>query len=157
MPIAERTRPPTKTRPCRILIVDGDEHIRRLLTNVLEEEAHPITAVGNAAEAREHLTNEGGFAVALIAARLAGESGIDLLRWLRSHRPDTPTIMLTAVHDPRLVQEASAAGACACVAKPFHVHELVGTITDALSRPSGQARSQVSAPFALHRWCRKPA
>jgi DNA-binding NtrC family response regulator len=120
-------------QPGRILIVDSDEQIRSLLCAVCEDASHPTDAVSCGAEARHLLKSHRDYALALVDLRLAGESGIELLWWIRSHRPEIAVILLTSVNDPAVVEIAFDFGACDCVVKPFNVNDLVSCVSNALA------------------------
>lgn len=118
--------------PGEILIVDADNQIGWLLANVLEGNAHRTTAVSTAEQARDHLGGQKRRTLALIDARLPGESGVELLRWIRQRHPSVAVIMLSAVHDPAVRDEALALGAADCVVKPFTVGAICASVAKAL-------------------------
>ena len=57
--------------------------------------------------------------VVLLDIRMPGISGIDTLTQLKSQHPDTRVIMVTALEDDTLINEAKTRGAADYVTKPF--------------------------------------
>ena len=63
----------------RILVVDDEEPIRQLFSQILESNGYDPTPAANAAEARECL-KEQEFALVISDIKMPGESGLDLIR-----------------------------------------------------------------------------
>ncbi len=70
----------------RILIVDDEENIRRIMAVVLEAMGHETVSVENGAAARQQLEND-TFDIAFLDLKLNGESGLDLLPELLKINP----------------------------------------------------------------------
>lgn len=126
------TYAPREGRPS-ILIVEDDAVSQTLLARILAEAGYRASAASNAAEARPYLEDQ-PFDAALIDYRMPGESGIDLLKHIRSHYPDTAAIMVTAHDDPAAVELAFEIGAYGYVVKPYRVNELLINVSNALHR-----------------------
>src|SRR4051812_27560790 len=78
-----------------ILIVDDEAPVRYVLSHMVESLGAIPFAVGDAVEARAIMAAK-TFACALLDKNLPGESGLELLPWLRKAQPDCLVIMLTA-------------------------------------------------------------
>lgn len=119
----------------RILIVDDDELVRCMITDVLRREGHECTPAGNVAEAcsRLHLEN---FELTISDFNMPLQTGLDLLRYVSSNAPSTSFILISGNTDSRLRKKAIALGAVACVAKPFKLQELLSNVECALRRRS---------------------
>jgi putative two-component system response regulator len=65
---------------------------------------------------------------------MPGESGVELLAYVRSEYPDTATIMVTGRDDPDIVAEALRAGCYGYVIKPFHRNQVLIDVMNALRR-----------------------
>src|SRR5690348_12817928 len=96
--------------PLRLLVLDDEETIRRVLSIFFEKEGYAVTAVSNAAEARE-LTHREPFALGIFDINLAGEDGLDLLRYFKTHFPDLPIIIYTGMDDDDSLDRATYRGA----------------------------------------------
>lgn len=118
-----------------VLVVDDDEQVRRMLLRILGEGGYEGTAAANGAEARDRLECR-QFDAVLIDARMPGESGLDLLRHVRSAHADTAAIMVTASEDQELIEASFTAGAYGYVVKPFRSRDLLINVSSALHRRS---------------------
>lgn len=121
--------------------MDDDAQLRQLLIRILDTGDYAVAAVADAFEARKQLSDR-DYAVILIDALMPGESGIDLLKYMRSERMDTAAIIVTALDDPSLFEAAFEAGAYGYVVKPFRVNDVLITISKALERRDLEIQSQ---------------
>jgi two-component system response regulator RegA len=110
----------------RILIVEDDRVFRERLARAVRDRGHAVVTATTGGEARA-LASE-GFEAALVDVRLGGEIGLDLLPYLRSMGAPPLIVVMTGQVTPDLVLRASAAGALACLAKPFDVDQLLATL-----------------------------
>ena len=76
----------------RILIVDDDESIRRVLTEILEGEGYVVDSVGTAGEAIVK-TGEKFYNLALIDIRLPDMDGVKLLTKIKETKPKMRKVM----------------------------------------------------------------
>lgn len=98
--------------PLRIHIVDDHPVVRRGLMSLLSNH-DDFVVVGESAtieEGRQHIA-ELTPDVVLLDIRLQGESGLDLLRWLRQEQPQIRVLILTSFDDHEYVVEALRRGA----------------------------------------------
>ena len=79
----------------RILIVDDEEGLRKVLEILLKKEGYEVQSAGSAAEALKAL-DAGLFHVVLSDIKMPGMSGIDLLKSIRARDPNIPVIIMTA-------------------------------------------------------------
>lgn len=96
----------------RIHLVDDHPVVRRGLKSLLSNHGD-FEVVGESAavnEARQHIP-EHEPDVVLLDIRLPGESGLDLLRWLRQEQPHIRVLILTSFDDDEYVVEALRRGA----------------------------------------------
>jgi two-component system, OmpR family, phosphate regulon response regulator OmpR len=115
----------------RILIVDDDDILRGMLADFLQEQGYECTPAENVAKARGHLSKK-KFQLTLSDFNMPSESGLDLLRYVKSRAHATPFILMSAEANAELRNEALDLGAAACIAKPFRLHELLKRIESAL-------------------------
>jgi two-component system KDP operon response regulator KdpE len=121
---------PAREPITRVLVVEDEESIRRLLTTTLEAEGY---AVYEAATAREGETLAGNrpVDVFLIDLGLPDRDGVALIRQLRGWT-QRPIIVLSARSQERQKVEALDAGADDYLTKPFGVAELHARLRVAL-------------------------
>ncbi len=79
-----------------ILVVDDEVMVRELYSAWLEEAGHSVHTAASAMEARDILQRE-PIDVLVSDIRMARQTGIDLLAWVREHNPDLPVILVTGV------------------------------------------------------------
>jgi two-component system, OmpR family, KDP operon response regulator KdpE len=124
----------------RILIVDDDPQIRRVLKVTLTGQGFEIDDAKNGEEALEKL-REARTDLVLLDVNMPGMSGIEVCRTIRSGS-EVAIIMLTVRDDEAATVEALDAGADDYVTKPFKPSELSARIRAALRRaPGGQGPS----------------
>jgi putative two-component system response regulator len=117
----------------KILVVDDEEQIRRLLNRTLSGSEYTCILAADGAEARKCL-DEQSFDLVLCDVKMPGESGIDLTRHIAAAYEDTAVIMLTAVDDPKTADAAIEAGAYGYIIKPFTPNALIINLRNALRR-----------------------
>ena len=96
--------------PLRLLIVDDEEPVRRLLVDLAGNLGHRATAVPGGAQALEAIT-EGDFDAVVTDLRMPDIDGIELLKKLRAERPEIDVVVLTSHGDVKTAVEAMRAGA----------------------------------------------
>lgn len=116
-----------------VLLVEDDPNDRILLGRAFRKAGHAecLRAVGTLAEAREHVSGSPDAPltrVVLLDLKLRGESGFDLLRWLRrpasSHR-FLPVVLLTSSHETSDIRQAYELGATGYFVKPAEFEEMI--------------------------------
>jgi DNA-binding NtrC family response regulator len=117
----------------RILIVDDDENIRKVLVAILEDKGYNIEAVGTAKEAIKKSQSK-LFSVALIDIRLPDMEGITLLTKIRDATPRTRKIIITGYPTLQNAVDAVNKGADAYIMKPFDVERVLTTISEQLKK-----------------------
>jgi len=118
----------------RILIVDDERNIRRVLQALLEGDGHAVDAASDGDEARAMLRRaDGDYDVVLTDLRMPGCDGMQLLRWVKAAQPDTPTVMITAHGTVDIAVEAMREGAFDFITKPFEDAELSAIVSKAVA------------------------
>lgn len=137
--------------PPHILLVDDDTRLRSLLTRFLGDEGLLVSEAADAGEARRLMTAL-TFDLIVLDQMMPGESGLDLLRWLRGHT-DVPVLMLTAMGEPEDRIAGLEGGADDYMSKPFEPRELILRISSILRRaPTPQETSGVELMFGPCRY-----
>jgi DNA-binding response OmpR family regulator len=125
--------------PARILVVDDEANIRRIVTSYLRSEGFEVVeaADGRAALAAFERTSPD---LVILDVMMPGGDGIEVLRELR-RRSDVYVIMLTARAEETDRVVGLSVGADDYVTKPFGAKELVARVKAVLRR-----RREGSAP-----------
>jgi DNA-binding NtrC family response regulator len=117
----------------KILIVDDDENIRKVLMAILEDKGYDMEAVGTAREAIKK-TDKKFYNLALIDIRLPDMEGIDLLTKIRDTTPRMRKIIITGYPTLQNAVDAVNRGADAYITKPFDVERVLSTISEQLRK-----------------------
>jgi two-component system KDP operon response regulator KdpE len=117
--------------PVRILVVDDEPPIRRLLRTGLETQDYAIAEAANAAQAEAHLRSEKADLIVLDLG-LPDRNGLELLKDLRGGGIDVPVVVLSSRTDEAGIVQALELGADDYVTKPFSMNELIARIKVAL-------------------------
>jgi DNA-binding NtrC family response regulator len=123
----------------RILVVDDDENIRKVVVTILEEEGYIVEAADTASKAIEK-TRKKYYNVALIDVRLPDMEGIELLTKMKSTTPRMRKIIITGYPTLQNAIEAVNKGADAYIMKPFDVEKVLKTIKDQLREQDEENR-----------------
>jgi DNA-binding NtrC family response regulator len=119
--------------PPKILIIDDDDNIRKVLVAILEDEGYNVESVGTAREAIER-TKERFYNIALIDIRLPDMEGIELLTKIRDTTPKIRKVILTGYPTLQNAVDAVNKGANAYILKPFDVGKVLKTIKEQLEK-----------------------
>lgn len=113
----------------KILLVEDDKHIAKLLTYSLEKEGYKITHKIRGDDALEILFKE-EFDLVILDLMLPGISGLDFCRRVREYKkePYLPIIMLTAKDEETDKIVGLEIGANDYVTKPFSPKELTARV-----------------------------
>jgi two-component system NtrC family response regulator len=117
--------------PPKILIIDDDTSLRRVLEYNLQEAGY---AVGTAASGEEglQLFDEVSPALVITDMKMPGMDGMQVLNEIKERSPETLVIMITAFGTVDIAVEAMKAGAYDYITKPFNRDELRLTVAKAL-------------------------
>lgn len=129
----------------RILLVDDEPSIQKMLVHALEREGFGVHAVGDGEEALEAFTSYEPHLI-ILDIMLPKLDGTEVCRRIRA-RSDVPIIMLTARDDEIDRVVGLELGADDYVTKPFAVRELVARVRAIMRRvslPSGQRQDELS-------------
>src|SRR2546425_184442 len=117
----------------RILVVDDDEALLRLLTMRLSANGFAVTTCATGDEALAVAKRE-IFDLALTDLRLPDRDGLSVLEELKLIHPDLPVLLLTAHGSIPNAVEAMQKGAFGYLTKPFDDKELQATLEKALAQ-----------------------
>jgi two-component system nitrogen regulation response regulator GlnG len=115
----------------KILVVDDEESLRRVLKRALENEGYWVETAENGRMA--HLCLQDNlFEVSLIDIKLPDVDGLTLLREAKESGIDTSIIIMTAQNTMKNAIEAMKSGAFDYVTKPFDLEEILVVVERAL-------------------------
>lgn len=114
----------------RILVVDDEKSVRRLVAKVLETQEYEITMASNGVEAIKQIEKE--FYDLIITDYMMPEmDGLELTCWIKARCPFIPVLVVTGKGP---VQDLLNNGAAACIMKPFDIFELRSLVKTILNK-----------------------
>ena len=125
----------------RLLVVEDDRDMNSVVSRHLVSSGYDVDSCLDAGAARQ-LLQSSCYDVIVLDIMLSGESGLDVVRWMRENRNNTPVLFLTALDSVEDRISGLDAGADDYMTKPFSLEELSVRIR-ALSRRVTQNRDNV--------------
>jgi CheY-like chemotaxis protein len=120
----------------RLLVVDDDPDILRLLKAILEAYQFRVELASNGREALDRVqaaVPDGIF----LDLRMPVMDGYEALDILRREHPGVPIIVITASKTGDIVRHIQTLGAQGCLLKPFDPQELHATLREAFGWTPG--------------------
>ena len=116
----------------RILVVDDEEAIREIVCSMLTAAHYKCGQASSGLNALALLESGEEFSLMLSDLMMPDLNGIQLLERTKEKYPDTPVVMVTAVHDISQALQAIRNGAYDYLLKPFEREQLLATVRRAL-------------------------
>jgi putative two-component system response regulator len=117
----------------RILVVDDEAMVRRLLCQKLSQEGYQCDEASGADQALDKL-REAPVELVILDIKMPGKSGVELLPEIKAGYPDTAVIMATALTDVNIVTQCMKQGAYDYICKPFDLSEVVMSVEGVLNK-----------------------
>jgi len=124
---------PNETQSSRILVVDDDAAVRRMLSDTLGRAGYAVAPACSVTEALRVAADEEP-ALAIVDLVLPDGDGIELLGQLRAAWPTLPALVVTSYVEPRSIVAAMRRGAHDCLSKPIDPDVLLSACRAALAR-----------------------
>lgn len=115
-----------------IVVVDDDSDMNNALKRLLQAAGYEVDTFPSA-EAMLEANEPGGNSCLVLDIHLPGMTGFELWQQLKSKDVSMPVIFITAYDDPAFYEQATAAGAIACLTKPFSGQQLLTAIENAFA------------------------
>src|SRR2546422_946274 len=127
--------------PLSVLIVDDDPALLQALPQALRLRMGGVTVetADSAAAALERIAVQDYDAV-VTDIKMPGMDGLALLAEIRTRRPDTPTLMITAHGENDLVVGALRGGACDFIQKPIDREYFIAALHRAMATREARRR-----------------
>ena len=116
----------------RILVVDDSYYMRTILKNMIIDAGYNV--VDEAANGQDAIKIAGKEQPDLITLDLIlpDNSGLDVLKKIKQDNPNVRVIVVSAVGQENIVQQAVEIGAAAYIVKPFEEQNVLETIKEVL-------------------------
>ena len=118
----------------RILVIDDQDSIRRLLRRALEQEGHEVLDASDGAVGMQLLQRQ-AIDVVITDIFMPGQDGITTLRRIRKEFPDVKVIVISGgdtTGQLDLREGAELLGAVRTLQKPFTTREVIDAVSAAL-------------------------
>ena len=138
----------------RILLVDDDASLLKLLSIRLEAEGYEVQTAKSAEQALQVLRNE-PMQLVLTDLRMEGASGLDLFEQVRHFYPGLPVIIMSAQGTIPEAVTATQMGVFEFLTKPVDKNQLLATIRAALQQ-SGATQAEIFEGWREHIVTRSP-
>jgi CheY-like chemotaxis protein len=120
--------------PLRILFVDDEEALRRMVPAALVRRGHTVAVASHAREALA-IFQPGKFDLVLTDFKMPGMTGDRLARTIKALAPDQPVIILTAEPEALKGQTRGPSFFDRLIDKPLTAEELIAAISEVVPRP----------------------
>lgn len=108
-----------------VLVVDDEEAVRLTLGELLKTFDCAVTEAENGLQAI-NILKEKDFDLILLDIRMPILNGVEVLKEVRSFKPDARFVIITGYDDAVLIQEAYSLGAITVMLKPVTLEDLQG-------------------------------
>ena len=112
----------SKQDEINILVVDDEEIMRQLFTDILQDEGYNVTTFQNGKETQDRIKDT-FFDIAFVDVHMPIMDGIKTLYLLRDITPKTAVVMMDSMPD-YVFEEFKKEGAVTCIRKPFNIREV---------------------------------
>lgn len=115
----------------KVLVVEDEVHIQKLIKLILEKNKFEVHAVGSGEEALQYLDAEASKPdLVLLDIMMPGIDGLQVLKSIKANSSlkHIPVVMLTALAQESVVLQGIKLGAKDYIRKPFHPGELAKRI-----------------------------
>jgi DNA-binding NtrC family response regulator len=123
----------------RIIIIDDDENIRKVLQAILEDEGYYVDTADTGKTGIDK-AGKNFYNLALVDVRLPDMEGIDLLSQLPETKPRMRKIIVTGFPTMQNAMAAVNNGADGYVMKPFDVEKILSTIKELLQKQEDEKK-----------------
>lgn len=124
----------------RILIIDDEEHIRRMMRLTLEAAGYRVGEASNGAEGLSVFGSGSNWDVVVLDQRMPGMDGLETLRELKKQNEDARVVMATAYASIELAVDVMKLGATDFVRKPMTPEVLRNAVAAALVKSQTTSR-----------------
>ncbi|MDI6794248.1 MAG: response regulator [bacterium] len=137
-------------RKGNILIVDDEEGIREILSEILVSQGYNTTLAKDGYEAIKKVKTT-PIDIIFLDIMMPGMNGLETFLEVKNIRPQTVVVLMTAYATEAIIKEAIKEGVFDIIYKPFGVEEIIGVIEKALKEclPLGKGSNSSSTSPSL--------
>ena len=123
----------------RILIVDDSFYMRTMLKNMLTDAGYEVVGEAPNGQTALELAKETKPDLVTLDVILPDNTGLAVLKGIRQENQNIKVIMVSAVGQEVIINEAMELGATAYIVKPFSEEKVLDTVRNVFSDASQQA------------------
>ncbi|MGH9969498.1 MAG: response regulator [Pyrinomonadaceae bacterium] len=132
----------------RVLIIDDEEHIRRMMRLTLEAAGYEVGEAPDGVEGVRLYANGSAWDGVVLDQRMPGMDGLETLRLIKEKNADARVVMATAYASIELAVDAMKLGASDFVRKPMTPEALRNAVAVAVAkRPSVRPERPLTPPI----------
>jgi DNA-binding NtrC family response regulator len=122
----------------KIIICDDEKEILRYLKKILHSHGYTVDPFTEGQTLLDRLESDAAYMPDLLVQdiNMQGINGIEILRKVRTLRPELPVVIMTAFGSIDSAVESIKLGAYDYITKPFPIEKLLGVLDKALERES---------------------
>ena len=133
----------------KILVIDDDSSICRILARCLGRQGHHVETATRSSEGLQ-LAMQERFPVMMVDLNLGDGNGLELVRKLARHRPDTRFILMTGGHEEDVRRASSAQESiCGVLSKPWSAEQLQTLLDRAFAPSEAPVQAEKESPYIL--------
>jgi two-component system chemotaxis response regulator CheY len=117
----------------RILIVDDSFYMRTMLKNMLTDAGYEVVGEAPNGQTALELAKETKPDLITLDVILPDNTGLDILKGIKADQPDMKVIIVSAVGQEVIVNEAMEYGAKAYIVKPFSEEKVLEVVSQVLA------------------------
>jgi signal transduction histidine kinase len=114
-----------------VLVIEDEEHLRRMLIDALAAAGHTVEGAPNGLEGLARF-QRGAFDVVITDLSMPECSGLDVTRAVKKMSPTTPVVMITGWGDVMTPERMGSSGVDLILVKPFKMERVLSVLADAL-------------------------
>lgn len=122
----------------RILIVDDSFYMRTMLKNMLADAGYEVVGEAPNGQTALELSRETNPDLITLDVILPDNTGLDVLKGIKAEQPDMKVIIVSAVGQEVIVNEAMEYGAKAYIVKPFSEEKVLEVVSQVLGEEPKQ-------------------
>lgn len=116
----------------KLLIVDDQKGVRRLLEELFEKEGYEVSVASDGRESLDRV-KESMPDLILMDMKMPNMNGLEASQEIFKINPDIPIIMMTAYGEMEVVQKALEIGVKRYITKPFDIVDLRNLVSEVLN------------------------
>lgn len=116
----------------KILVVDDEQGIRSVLTDVLEDEGFSVASVATGKAALEALKSEEIYGLLILDVWLPDMSGIEVLEAVSKEQPDLPIVLISGHANIDIAVKSVSLGAYDFLEKPLSIDKIINVVNNAM-------------------------